>query len=120
MKQTVLIADSNFVFAKELSYALESNGKFQVIDIALSGTQTIRMVEERHPDILVMDIMLPEIDGLTVLERIHSVTPFPVVIAYSIFLTHYVTVTAKRLGVRLLLPKPRDPASVAACMCSKY
>lgn len=114
MKKTVLIADGDIVFAKELSYALEENGKFQVIDVALNGKQAIRMVEERHPDVFVMDIMLTEFDGLSVLERIGAVTPRPIVIASSLFISNYVAAAAMDLGVRQLIKKPCDVESIAA------
>lgn len=113
MKKTVLIADADFVFAKQLSQALEESGKFQVIDIALNGKQTVRMVEERHPDILVMDILLPELDGLSVLEGIRSVTPLPIIIATSLFISNYVAVSTMNLGVRQLIKKPCDAGSVS-------
>lgn len=112
--KTVLIADADFVFAKELSHALEESGTFQVIDIALNGKQAVRMVEERHPDVLVMDILLPELDGLSVLEKISSITPLPIIIATSSFLSNYVAVAALDLGVRQLIKKPCDAESVAA------
>lgn len=111
--KTVLIADADFVFAKELSRALEESGKFQVIDIALNGKLAVRMVEERHPDVLVMDILLPELDGLSVLEKISSAVPPPIVIATSAFLSNYVAVSAMGLGVRQLIKKPCDVESVA-------
>ena len=112
--KTVLIADADFVFAKELSHALEESGTFQVIDIALNGKQAVRMVEERHPDVLVMDILLPELDGLSVLEKISSITPLPIIIATASFLSNYVAVAALDLGVRQIIKKPCDAASVAA------
>ena len=114
MKRKVLIADADFVFAKQLSHALEERGKFEVIDIALNGKQAVRMVEERHPDVLVMDILLPELDGLSVLERICSVTPPPIIIATSVFISNYVAVSAMGLGVRQLIKKPCDVESIAA------
>lgn len=114
MKKQVLIADADFAFAKELSRALEESGEFQVMDIALNGKQAVRMVEERHPDALVMDILLPELDGLSVLEAISSVVPPPIVIATSAFISNYVTVSVMNLGVRQLIKKPCDAESVAA------
>ena len=112
--KTVLIADADFVFAKELSRSLEESGKFQVIDIALNGKLAVRMVEERHPDVLVMDNLLPELDGLSVLEEISCAVPPLIVIVTSAFLSNYVAVTAMRLGVRQLIKKPCEAQSVAA------
>lgn len=111
--KTVLIADADFVFAKELSRALEESKKYQVIDIVLNGKLAVRMVEERHPDVLVMDLQLPEVDGLRVLEKISSATPLPIIIATSIFLSNYVAVSAMGLGVRQLIQKPCSAESVA-------
>ena len=112
--KTVLIADADFVFAKELARVLEDSEKFQVIDIARNGKQAVRMVEERRPDVLVMDILLPELDGLRVLEAISSANPLPIIIATSAFLSNYVAVSAMGLGVRQLIKKPCDAESVAA------
>ena len=112
--KTVLIADADFAFAKELSRALEESGKFQVIDIALNGKLAIRMMEERHPDVLVMDILLPELDGLSILERISSAVPIPIIIATSAFLSNYVAVAAMDLGVRQLIKKPCDVGAIVA------
>ena len=114
MKKHVLIADGDFVFAKQLSRALEESGKFQVVDIALNGKLAVRMVEERHPDVLVMDILLPELDGLSVLEKISSAAPVPIIIATSVFLSNYVAVAAMDLGVRQLIKKPCDVGSIVA------
>lgn len=118
--KTVLIADADFVFAKQLSRALEESGTFQVIDMALTGKLAVRIVEERHPDILVMDILLPELDGLSVLEEIRSAVPPPIVIVTSAFLSNYVAVAAMNLGVRQLIKKPCDAASVAASVGRAY
>ena len=112
--KTVLIADTDLAFAKELSHVLEESGEFQVIDIVLNGKLAVRMVEERHPDVLVMDILLPELDGLSVLEKISSATSLPITIATSAFLSNYVTVSAMNLGVRHLIKKPCEAVSVAA------
>ena len=114
MRKTVLIADADFVFAKQLSHVLEKSEQYQVIDIALNGKQASRIVEERHPDVFVMDIILPELDGLSVLERISSVTPLPIIIATSVFISNYVAVAALDLGVRQLIKKPCDAESIAA------
>ena len=111
--KTILIADVDFVFAKELSRVLEESKKYQVIDITPNGKVAVRMVEERHPDVLVMDILLPELDGLSVLEEISSAVPPPIVIVTSAFLSNYVASAAMSLGVRHIIKKPCDAVSVA-------
>lgn len=111
--KTLLIADGDFVFAKQLSYTLEESGKFQVIDIALNGKLAARTVAERHPDVLVIDLLLPELDGLSVLEKIGSAASLPITIATSAFISNYMAVAAMDLGVRQLIQKPCTPEAVA-------
>lgn len=106
MKQRVLIADGNHEFAKELASALDATGIFDAVDIALDGEQAIRMVKERLPDVLVIDLLLTIYDGLTVLEEIAEIDPQPVVIASSPFISDYVTAAAMQLRVRYLIKKP--------------
>ena len=61
---TVLIADSGEDFCAALSAALQRTDGFQVIGTASDGEQAIRLVRERKPDILVLDLMLSKQDPL--------------------------------------------------------
>ena len=65
---TVLIADSADDFCTALTAALQHADGFQVVGTANDGEQAIRMVEERKPDVLVLDLMLSKKDGISVLK----------------------------------------------------
>ena len=67
---TVLIADSTEEFSSSLSAALLRTDGFQVIGTAGDGEQAIRMVQEKRPDVLVLDLMLSKQDGISVLKAI--------------------------------------------------
>ena len=71
---TVVIADNTEEFCTGLSAALQQAGGFQVLGIAGDGEQAIRMVTERKPDVLVLDLMLPKRDGLSVLKALNGMT----------------------------------------------
>ena len=55
---TVFIADSTDEFCAGLSAALQHTGGFQVVGTASDGELAIRMVAEKKPDVLVLDLML--------------------------------------------------------------
>ena len=57
---TVIIADNTEEFCSSLSAALQHAGGFQVLGTANDGEQAIRMVTERKPDVLVLDLMLTQ------------------------------------------------------------
>ena len=105
---TVFIADSAEDFCTGLTAALQRSDSFQVVGTALDGEQTLRMVSERRPDILVLDLMLPKKDGIAVLKALNALERRPVVIATSAFVSTYVSAAAANLGVRYLMQKPCD------------
>lgn len=69
---TVLIADSGEDFCSALSAALQRSNGFQVIGTAFDGEQAIRLVRERKPDVLVLDLMLSKQDGISVLKNLNT------------------------------------------------
>lgn len=105
---TVIIADNAEEFCSSLSSALRNADGFQVLGTANDGDQAIRMVTERKPDILVLDLMLAKKDGLAVLKAIANMDHKPVTLATSRFVTDYVASAAANLGVRYLMVKPCD------------
>ena len=105
---TVLIADSGEDFCAALSAALQRADGFQVIGTASDGEQAIRLVRERKPDILVLDLMLAKQDGISVLKAVNTLERRPVTLATSAFVTEYVSAAAANLGVRYLMLKPCD------------
>ena len=110
---TVFIADSAEDFCAGLTAALQRAGGFHVVGTASDGEQAIRQIQERKPDILVLDLMLPKKDGLTVLKSIADMDRRPAVLATSAFVSTYVSAAASNLGVRYLMQKPCDLTALA-------
>ena len=109
---SIMIADNAEEFCSALTIALQRAGGFQVLGVANDGEQAIRMVTERKPDILVLDLMLAKQDGLSVLKAISGLDRKPAVLATSRFVTDYVASAAANLGVRYLMLKPCDMSAI--------
>ncbi len=109
---TVIIADNSEEFCSNLSAALQRSEGFSVIAAVGDGEQAIRMITERKPHIVVLDLMLAKQDGIAVLKAMGSLQPRPVVLATSGFITDYVAAAAANLGVRYLMLKPCDMSAV--------
>ena len=103
---TVLIADSSEEFCSALTAALHRTGGFQVLGTAGDGEQAIRLLSAQKPDVLVLDLMLPKKDGISVLRAIGDQKP--AILATSGFVTPYVASAVANLGVRYLMLKPCD------------
>ena len=109
---TVLIADSAEDFCTALTAALQRGSGFQVVGTAGDGEQAIRMITDRKPDILVLDLMLPKKDGIGVLKAISAMERKPITLATSGFVTDYVASAAANLGARYLMLKPCDTTAL--------
>ena len=105
---SVIIADNAEDFCANLTSALQRCEGFQIIGTATDGEQAIRMVTERKPDILVLDMMLAKKDGIAVLKAISGMDRKPAILATSRFITDYVASAAANLGVRYMMLKPCD------------
>ena len=107
----LLIADCNEDYRTALAAALSS--QYQVL-CCRSGTEALAMLYQEHPDIFVLDLMLPELDGLTLLERISANGVCPMVLAATPIFSDYVFSCAQRLGIEYLVRKPCAIEAIAS------
>ena len=77
MPKRLLLVDDEPAIIKGLKFSLERDG--YEIDAAYDGEEAIQMFNERQYDLVVLDVMLPKLDGLTVLQRIREKSTVPVI-----------------------------------------
>jgi len=107
----LLIADCNEEYCAVLTAALQNNYH---IFCCRTGTEALALLYQEHPDIFVLDLMLPELDGLTLLERISANGICPMVLAATPIFSDYVFSCAQRLGIEYLIRKPCDIEAIAS------
>jgi len=100
----VLLAEDEYVIALALRGQLESLG-YQVIGTPTDGSSAVAMVQELGPDVVLMDIGLPDLDGIAATEQIMASAPTPVVIL-SAYTDRQRVEQAKRAGAAGYLFKP--------------
>ena len=105
---TVMIADNTEEFCSSLVTALQRSEGFRVVGTANDGEQAVRMIREKQPRSLVLELMLSKKDGLSGLKAISTMDRKPAVLATSGFITDYVASAAANLGVQYLMLKPCD------------
>lgn len=109
--QTLLIADSNEDFQLTLAEALQ--GHYRVL-CCTNGKEALAILRKEHCDILVLDLTLPELDGITLLQAAVEAGIHPMVLATTPFTSSYVLDAVNRLGVGYLMRKPCDVQATAA------
>ncbi len=103
----ILIIDDEEVVLDSCLQILKG-GQFQ-IQTASNGTLGLQMVEEFQPDLVFVDLKMPGISGLEVLEKIHALDSTIVVVVITGFATVSSAVDAMKKGAYDFLPKPFTP-----------
>lgn len=107
----LLIADCNEDYRSALAAALTE--QYQVL-CCRSGNEALALLQQELPDIIILDLMLPELDGLTLLERVSAKGIRPMVLAATPILSDYVLSCAQRLGIEYLVRKPCSIEAIAS------
>lgn len=106
----IVIADDNIEFMNILREFLSEKSGFEVVGTAANGLEAIEIISKNKPDIVLLDIVMPQLDGLGVLEKLRSYhakrkTQFIVLTAIGSFETTQIALT---LGADYYIIKPFD------------
>ncbi len=109
-KITVLIADDNQDFSKTLATYLGNEEDMEVVGIAKDGIEAIDLIKAYSPDVAILDVIMPHLDGIGVLERINNsnIEKNPICIMLSAVGQDKITKKAIALGADYYVVKPFD------------
>lgn len=115
-KIKVCLADDNQELVNLVEDFLANQEDLEVIGTAYNGQDCLSVVEEKEPDVLVLDIIMPHLDGLAVLEKLREfpAETHPKVIMLTAFGQEDVTKKAVSLGVSYFILKPFDLENLAS------
>lgn len=113
-KITVLIVDDSALVRQLLTDMISQDPEMEVAGVARDGVEAIKMTQELDPDVVTMDIHMPEMDGLSALEYIMKKSPRPVVMLSALVKKGAApTLRALELGAVDFIAKPSQfPTSV--------
>ncbi|WFA09703.1 sporulation transcription factor Spo0A [Tissierella sp. Yu-01] len=109
-KIKVAIADDNKEFCHIIAQFISAQDEFEVVGIARDGIEALDIIEREKPNVVVLDIIMPHLDGLGVLEKLHESEEeyFPKVIILSAVGQDKITQRAIELGASYYVVKPFD------------
>ena len=109
-KTKLLIADDNKTFANSFQEYFADSEDFSVCAVAYNGEDAVRLVKETQPDIVVLDIVMPKLDGLGVMEQLSEIPEDkrPKVVILSGWGQDEMTRRAMDLGASYYMLKPID------------
>ncbi|MFC8923101.1 DNA-binding response regulator [Cellulosimicrobium sp. NPDC057127] len=117
---TVVLADDEVLLRKALGALLPLEGDITVLAEAEDGEAAVRAVAEHRPDVLVIDLEMPGVDGLAAVERIRAERPQQVILMLTRHARPGVLRKALRLGVQGFVSKAAEPAQIASVVATLH
>jgi DNA-binding NarL/FixJ family response regulator len=110
---SVLLADDHAVVRDGLRALLEAQADIEVVGDAANGREVLRLAQQLHPDVVVMDIAMPELNGVEATQQMHDAYPSTQVLILSMHSTTEHIFRALQAGARGYLLKDSAGAEVA-------
>jgi DNA-binding NarL/FixJ family response regulator len=101
----VLLVDDASDIRALLKLVLEFDAEFDVVAQAGNGEDAIRLCEQHQPDLVVLDIAMPVMDGMDALKRLREVAPLTKVVMYSAYDSSWLADRARGYGAAAYIDK---------------
>lgn len=112
----VVIADDHRLVLDGIRRALEADGDFEIVGETQTGTQVLPLVERTRPDLVLLDVRMPHMDGLACLDEIHRRYPDVKVVMLSASSSSELVEAALRRGAAAYVVKTVDPDDLPATL----
>jgi DNA-binding NarL/FixJ family response regulator len=112
MSTTIFLADDHDIVREGLRSLLEEEPGFEVVGEAANGRDAVEWATKLSPDVMILDIAMPELNGIEAASRFHGICPDTRIIIVSIYSTHEHIVRALRAGARGYILKESAGAEI--------
>jgi DNA-binding NarL/FixJ family response regulator len=112
----VVIADDHPLILTALGQVLSEHEGFSVVAHCASGRETLDAVRQHQPDILLLDLQMPDLDGLGVLRALQDTPPRPRVVLLTAQIDEDQLIEAMQLDVRGVVLKEMAPRLLVQCL----
>ncbi len=110
----VLIADDSPTARMLMRSILEGAPDLEIVGVAANGEEAVELTEQLRPDVVLMDVHMPVLDGIDATKEIMSRAPTPIVIVSAVTQRDVdLSLSATQAGAVLALPKPGSPGSAS-------
>jgi len=101
----ILVADDHLIIRQGLRLIIETESDFELVGEASDGAEALRLCADLHPDVVLMDLRMPGMDGLTAIEKLHVLQPEIAVVILTTFNEDDLMLRGLRAGARGYLLK---------------
>jgi DNA-binding NarL/FixJ family response regulator len=112
MVKSVLIADDNAFVRQRLGELFNREPDFEVCSEAENGTQAIEEAQESHPDLILLDLSMPVMNGLDAARALKGLMPHVPILMFSAYADSFTEKEARSAGVSALVSKFEDTSTL--------
>ena len=105
MATQILLGDDNEVVRGRLSEVLRAHDGWEVCAEVGNGAQAVVKARELNPDLIILDVAMPVMDGLSATREITRILPSVPIVIYTLHYSEWLVLEAKKAGARRLVPK---------------
>ena len=113
----LFLADDHGLVLQAIHLALEPHSEIEIVGETRAGSEVLPRVAETRPDIVMLDVRMPVLDGLQVLDRLQEQYPETKVVMLSGVDEPELAAEALRRGAKAFVGKAIDPAELAPILC---
>jgi DNA-binding NarL/FixJ family response regulator len=102
----LLIVDDNERVRRQLKGLLNADPAFLVCGEAASGKEAVLQAQELRPDVIILDLAMPGMDGITAAREMSRTLPGLAIFMYTLHASRQLEIEAKNAGISHVVPKP--------------
>ena len=115
-----IIADDHKIFRQGLRYALADDHKLKLVGEADNGIELIKLVEVHKPDVVLLDLKMPEMDGIEATRKMHASYPQIKILMLTTYDDEHFILHLLELGANGYLLKNSEPGEIKKAIHSVY
>ncbi len=108
----ILLADDHTMLRQVLAVMLQSESDMEVVGEAVDGVEAVELAHKHHPDVILMDVTMPRLNGVEATRRITTELPDTRVIGLSMHDGNYWSNAMQAAGAKAFLSKGEDPQAL--------
>jgi DNA-binding NarL/FixJ family response regulator len=120
MRLKLVVADDHGLMVEAVRIALAGRPDMEIVGVAETGSQVLPLVQQTMPDLVVLDLRMPGMDGLTCLKLLCERMPSVKIAVLSGIDSDETTAEALRLGASAFISKGIDPAELPDALMRAY
>ncbi len=116
MSKKIMVVDDSYMTVKDLQFHLRAQNDYEIVSHYASGEEALENIEKDKPDIVMMDVVMPGMDGVETTKKLLEKYPHARIIILTSMVYESTVIEAKEAGASGFLCKPLELAEVISCL----